>query len=320
MSDGARTVSVVTANFNHGHLIEDAIASVSSQSRKVVEHIIVDDASTDDSLSVIQRLALKYPFVRVLSNPRNMGPAMSCGRAIHEAKGEYVQFLSADDTLPVDSIEQRLCVVDGTNDLALICGDVGYINLATGATDRRRYIEVDRPIYISPRDLVVQQRRGLNVVNGGSALARREDLLDAKMDDPALKWHCDTIAYNAIAYRRGVWYVPKLLHRFTVGKGNFSRGSQVWSSQKEVLSRVFELLATPEFSDVHDAFRDSAVLAQFPHILKFLASHPQHRDFLTAAIVKKSLAYSAYRKLRNVIPKAAIRDFVKKRTHSTLRD
>jgi glycosyltransferase involved in cell wall biosynthesis len=296
------TVSVVTANFNHGALIGDTVRSVAAQGESVIEHIIVDDASTDDSRDTIRDLREKYPLVRLIENERNMGPALSSGRGFREARGDYIQFLSADDVLPKHSIARRVDVAKAAGTPALICGDVLFTDAVSGASVRRRYIDVDKPTYISPADLVAQQRRALYVVNGGSALVRRKDLDTAGIDDPKLRWHCDIFAFNVIAHRHGLWYIPEVLHNFAMGEGGFSRGSRVWSRQEPVLSHIFELLQSEQMKDIRGSFKKSTILAAFPHILRYMAAHHQARDFLTPKLLLNALTFEGYRGFRNSIP------------------
>ena len=52
------TLSVVMPNFNHGHYLKEALESVLAQSFKPLEVIVVDDASTDDSLAVAGEFAV----------------------------------------------------------------------------------------------------------------------------------------------------------------------------------------------------------------------------------------------------------------------
>ena len=66
-------LSVVTPNYNHGHLIGRAIEAVLSQSRCPDEYLILDDASTDNSLEIIEHYASRHPFIRVLRNKQNLG-------------------------------------------------------------------------------------------------------------------------------------------------------------------------------------------------------------------------------------------------------
>ena len=53
-------ISIITPNYNYGNYIEQTIRSVLDQDYNNVEHIIVDDGSTDNSVEIVQRYADKY--------------------------------------------------------------------------------------------------------------------------------------------------------------------------------------------------------------------------------------------------------------------
>ena len=56
-------MSVVIPNYNHGHLIEDALVAISRQTMPPSEVVVVDDGSTDDSLARLQALAARMPWL-----------------------------------------------------------------------------------------------------------------------------------------------------------------------------------------------------------------------------------------------------------------
>ena len=99
-------VSVVIPTFNHGHLVEQAVASVFAQSYPNTELIVIDDGSTDDTR---ERLAsfdgsLRYVHQenRGLSTARNAGIAL--------AKGEFIALLDADDRWMPEKIARQVAV------------------------------------------------------------------------------------------------------------------------------------------------------------------------------------------------------------------
>ncbi len=118
------TISVVTPNYNHGHYIAQTIRSVAAQTRCPLEHVIVDDGSTDDSREIIADLAKEFPFVRLITSECNKGAAAAIYRGLLEAKGRYLMFLGADDALPPWSLERFAQIIEQHPDTALICGDV----------------------------------------------------------------------------------------------------------------------------------------------------------------------------------------------------
>jgi glycosyltransferase involved in cell wall biosynthesis len=314
MSEKTPTISVVTPNYNHGPLITKTIQSIAAQDYQPVEHIIVDDGSTDDSREIIAARAREYPLVKLIIGDRNRGAAAAMHLGTQAASGDYIMYLGADDVLPPRSLGRFHDVVKSHPDAALICGDVFFVNEQTGHSWVRRGLNLPEPTYISPEDLIAQQRRGLNVINGGAAVVRRDLILEAEMNDTSLRWYLDFTHYNAIAYRHGVHYIPEVLHRFLVTGKNYSSGSHIWTMQEPALTRLFEVLNSRRFSDIQDKFRRSAILGIAPHILRYMFKHRAARNFLTMALVKNAVLSTGYRRFRTLIPQRAIDTFVRMRT------
>lgn len=63
-------MSLVIPNYNHGHLIAEALAAIGGQTMLPGEVVVVDDASTDDSVARLQSLAAGMPWLRVLKQSR----------------------------------------------------------------------------------------------------------------------------------------------------------------------------------------------------------------------------------------------------------
>src|ERR1700759_4571063 len=80
--DDVPTLSVVLPNYNHGKLIEQAVTALLAQERTPDEIIIVDDASTDDTLRVIERLASAAPTIRVIASRVNEGTTAALARGL----------------------------------------------------------------------------------------------------------------------------------------------------------------------------------------------------------------------------------------------
>ncbi|NTW89231.1 MAG: glycosyltransferase, partial [Desulfobulbaceae bacterium] len=92
-------VSVVIPCFNYGHLVQEAIESVLSQTFTNFELIIINDGSKDDSAEIIE--AFRDPRIRFY-NQENQGLAATLNRAIGLAKGEFVARQDQDDvSLPL---------------------------------------------------------------------------------------------------------------------------------------------------------------------------------------------------------------------------
>jgi len=85
-------------NYNNGRYLAECLDSILGQTYEEIEVIVADDASTDDSVSVIKSYCAKYPDkVKGLFSDKNLGVAANRDRAIRQAKGEYISTLDADD-------------------------------------------------------------------------------------------------------------------------------------------------------------------------------------------------------------------------------
>lgn len=91
-------ITVVIPCYNYGAFIADAIRSVKAQTFENWECIVIDDGSTDDSLIKINEAVDHDPKFKVLAQS-NRGVAKARNRGAMEAKGEFLCFLDADDTL-----------------------------------------------------------------------------------------------------------------------------------------------------------------------------------------------------------------------------
>ena len=85
-------VSIITPSYNSSKFIEECINSVTSQTYKDWEMIIVDDCSKDDSIQVITKYAKKNNRIKVILLEENVGAAKARNIAIKESKGKYMPF------------------------------------------------------------------------------------------------------------------------------------------------------------------------------------------------------------------------------------
>ena len=85
-------VSVITPSYNSIRFIGETIVSVQNQSYENWEMIIVDDASTDESVTKIKEIIEGDSRIRLVSLKENIGAAKARNIAIQEARGRYIAF------------------------------------------------------------------------------------------------------------------------------------------------------------------------------------------------------------------------------------
>ena len=86
-------ISVVTVCYNAETSIEETIKSVLAQTYTDIEYIVIDGASTDNTMGVINRFS-HCNYLRIVSEPDN-GLYNAMNKAIRMAKGDYIIFLNS---------------------------------------------------------------------------------------------------------------------------------------------------------------------------------------------------------------------------------
>lgn len=89
-------VSVITPNYNGEKYLSRVVESVRRQNY-TVEHIIVDDCSTDGSWEILMNLCKIYPWIRPFRLSQNSGPSLARDEGILRARGRFLAFLDTDD-------------------------------------------------------------------------------------------------------------------------------------------------------------------------------------------------------------------------------
>lgn len=115
-------VSVCIITYNHGKYIEQALLSALTQRTNFEFEVIVsDDASTDETLQVIRKVAARYPQLRVMAHPQNLGGSGGENYlAVHnEARGEYVAHLDGDDFWLPGKLQAQANVLDAHPEYAV---------------------------------------------------------------------------------------------------------------------------------------------------------------------------------------------------------
>lgn len=117
-------VSVVIPVFNVAEYIEQALLSITSQTYKHLEIIVVDDASSDATSEIITRLQERDPRIRLLQNATNLGVAASLNKGFGSANGEFIARMDGDDVSVPSRIERQLDYLRENPQVAIVGASV----------------------------------------------------------------------------------------------------------------------------------------------------------------------------------------------------
>lgn len=129
-------ISVITVCYNSAATLERALRSVAEQDWSVVEHIVIDGASTDESMEIVERN--RSQLAHVISEPdKGIYDAMNKGLCL--ASGDVICFLNADDHYAHAHVLSLVAVQMRENRLDALMGDVGFFNKDEPMRIVRRY-------------------------------------------------------------------------------------------------------------------------------------------------------------------------------------
>lgn len=111
-------LSIIIPSFNTKELLYNCLKSIFSQTKKIkLEVIVVDNASTDDSVEMIKK---KFPQIKLIINQKNLGYAKANNQAIKAAKGKYILFLNSDTLILNQAIEKSLNFMQKRKDVDIL--------------------------------------------------------------------------------------------------------------------------------------------------------------------------------------------------------
>ncbi|SFE26232.1 Glycosyltransferase involved in cell wall bisynthesis [Chitinophaga sp. CF118] len=119
-------VTVFMAMYNGEKYVSDAVVSILNQSYPNFELLIIDDGSTDNSLSIIE--AISDPRIRILKNESNCGLYKTRNRGIEEARGTYFAILDCDDIAYPERLSAPLTFLEQHADYVACFGKADFIN------------------------------------------------------------------------------------------------------------------------------------------------------------------------------------------------
>lgn len=131
-------VSIITPCFNSAKFIEQTIISISDQTYKNIEYIIVDGGSTDGTLEIIKKY---ISIVSILIVESDDGMYQAINKGINRANGSIVAYINSDDKYFPDAIELIVKCFLANKTVDLIYGNMVYIDYLGKVLFRQKYPE-----------------------------------------------------------------------------------------------------------------------------------------------------------------------------------
>lgn len=228
-------ISVCIPTFNNALLVQEAIRSALDQDYPNLEVIVVDNASTDNTLTNLETLKQTHPRGEALhyhANPTNIGMTGNFRRVLELATGKYVTFVSSDDLLYPGALTALVGALEAHPEATFAFTQVAYIGERQGQT-RHQFPAVMPGRAFLNRSL----GEARNFAFLCSATLRRD--LGTEIGISEL-FFFDWFLWLQLALRGDVCFVDQTLgaHRYHAANETKSLGSVVRDGQK--LMQVFD--------------------------------------------------------------------------------
>lgn len=244
--------SIITVTWNAASVIAPTLESVQRQTSSDYEMLIIDGASTDDTLSLVRKASISG--LRVFSEPDN-GLYDAMNKGIARARGRYIMFLNAGDALADDTVLARLAVLTSDNP-GVIYGQTQLVDASREVVGTRhltapRHLSVDsflrgmvvcHQAFVARRDLVPQYDLRyrlsadydwcINVLkkSTANAYAGRVPIISYLAEGMTTRHHRASLweRYRIMCRHYGVWratlahlsFIPRYLKRRLNGSAN----------------------------------------------------------------------------------------------------
>lgn len=166
--------SIIICAFNVEKYIEKAIDSIQCQTYKNYEIILINDKSTDNTLEKVK----KYNNIIIINNEKNLGLGASRNIGCKKAKGEYILYLDADDTLYNNNTLEKINEIMSKSQY-----DIGYFGVC--------YIGGENRVYLPNSENSTKQAR---------------ILCDMHFAVSSKCWRRDFLKENDITFVEGMYY------------------------------------------------------------------------------------------------------------------
>ena len=124
-------ISIIVPFYNSSSTLLRCLNSLAAQTIKNIELILINDGSTDDSLSIANSFKCEYQGRCLVLTQDNLGPSAARNKGLAVASGEYVAFVDSDDTVESTMFEKMTLSGDYNSSDIISCGRM-YIDCASG--------------------------------------------------------------------------------------------------------------------------------------------------------------------------------------------
>ncbi|OGL41123.1 MAG: glycosyl transferase [Candidatus Schekmanbacteria bacterium GWA2_38_11] len=192
-------VSVIIPTYNRAQLLAEALNSVTSQTYKDFELIVVDDGSSDNTKEVVKNFngEIKYLY------QKNQGVSAARNLGIREAKGEFLSFLDSDDMLERKKLEKQIDFFDKNKEAKVCYTDEIWVRNGKRVNQMKKHAKYSGDIF--------EKSLPLCIISASSITIKKDVLTRVGLFDESLIVCEDYDLWLRISNEYPVYFIPEKL-------------------------------------------------------------------------------------------------------------
>lgn len=245
------TLSVVLNNYNHSRFLPEALQAILDQSFRPLEVIVVDDASTDNSVEIIENFSKKDSIVRLYRNEQNRGILFSANRGLNLATGEYVYWAASDDRVCPGFFEKSMTLL-AQYPQAGLCSALLQL-LGEDGEDKgwvRSPVISQTACFLPPEKVSSTLTRYGFWFTGQTTICRRDAVLrETGGFIPDLHHFSDHFFDMVVSLKYGACFIPEVLATWRVMDSGYS--STLFNNtelSRAAFEKMIQLMRSPKYA------------------------------------------------------------------------
>ena len=282
-------LTVFTPTYNLELYIEETIKSVLNQTFTDFEYLIVDDASTDNTIQIIK--SINDPRIRLIKNKTNQGIAYNRNLAIKEAKGKYLAMIDGDDLALPTRLEKQITFLEKNTNYGIL--GTGVVNIDKDGRELNKAVKYSIPDEEIPARMLFN-----NYIATSSVMIRKSYIKDIKFKKDFIVAE-DYEVWIRLIRRCKIGHIREPLTKYRIHDDSISVKKNQLMIDTEILLMKKQLLElncnlTPDqFQAFHDLCKDN----QEPYYEKFTIINETISNLFKSNIKSKVFDVDNFRSL-----------------------
>jgi len=222
MQNSNPLVSILVATYNSGNFIKKSLESLIAQTYKNIEIVVCDDASSDNTVTLVKKYQEQDRRIKIIENEKNLGIALNMNKGIKNCNGKYIAILDADDWAYPYRIEEQVKIME-TNPDVVVCS--GYMDIC----DEELNVKTTRK-YPLENDEIRRAIVRYNPISHPASMWRTSELLKTSLYNNRFPIDRDYDLVVRMSKFGEYKNIPKSLIKYRVRKGS-ETGKKVRQTQ-----------------------------------------------------------------------------------------